>query len=439
MDILLVQPRLGFERTYPLGLGALSAALASRGHRAIGHHDALQPEARLLERAGSGRFAWIGISGLTANLARALELARQVRGCTDAPIVLGGPHVSIRPGDALDEPAVAAVVCGEGEAAALALCEALEAGRALDSVPGLVTRPAAGSIEPVRLEDLDAWPEPARGMFGDADLDRPGLGRDRRAAPLITSRGCVFGCAYCPTPALSGGTVRRRSPGRVAAEADRLRTDLGVDRLLIEDDQFLADREHALAVCEALARRNRPAAISCVNGLRPERLDRELCTALRAAGCDHVALGLESASPDTLASMGREPDLGRVRAGVEAARSAGLRVTGCFMLGLAGEGPADWLRSLRFAGELGLEIAHLNVYSPLPGASWTGEVAGPEIGAAQQAALRILRGAWYLGYHGRPDRALRILRSTGAGLSAAPEALSRLVSWVLLRTDQSPR
>jgi radical SAM superfamily enzyme YgiQ (UPF0313 family) len=64
----------------------------------------------------------------------------------------------------MGSPDVDFVVRGEGEPALPALCEALQAGRSLASVPGLVWRRPDGRIQlnpPALMEDLEDCPPPS--------------------------------------------------------------------------------------------------------------------------------------------------------------------------------------------------------------------------------------------------------------------------------------
>ena len=98
-------------------------------------------------------------------------------------------------------------------------------------------------------------------------------------------------------------------------------------------------------------------------------VDQGLCERMARAGCQAVAFGIESASPATLARVGK--DLGDgpavARRAVEGARAAGLITLGYFMLGLPWETPSDLLATARFARGLPLDHAFFHVATPYPG------------------------------------------------------------------------
>src|SRR5436190_2641604 len=92
----------------------------------------------------------------------AVDVARAVKRECEAPIVFGGPHVSAVPERAILEPAIDAVVEGEGEGAMLDLLECAERDRFGRRDVANVT--FKGAVSPLRnpvrplIQDLDALP-----------------------------------------------------------------------------------------------------------------------------------------------------------------------------------------------------------------------------------------------------------------------------------------
>jgi len=79
----------------------------------------------------------------------------------DTPVVWGGHHPSVTAEESLREVYVDIVVRGEGESTALALSEALKAGRSLDGIRGISFKTKNKIVHnPDRelIEDLDSLP-----------------------------------------------------------------------------------------------------------------------------------------------------------------------------------------------------------------------------------------------------------------------------------------
>src|SRR5205085_2792634 len=95
----------------------------------------------------------------------------------------------------------------------------------------------------------DTLPLPARDLV-DMHLYRR-ISRGR-AGNVITSRGCSYACAYCYSRHQWGVGQRRHGVERVLREVSILLDEYGFDRIRIEDDDFLEDRQWVVGFCESL-------------------------------------------------------------------------------------------------------------------------------------------------------------------------------------------
>jgi radical SAM superfamily enzyme YgiQ (UPF0313 family) len=129
------------------------------------------------------------------------------------------------------------------------------------------------------------------------------------------------------------------------------------------DDNFLADQSRTLQICELLG----PLNIEFRIFGRAQSLDPATCQALARAGCRHIGVGVESLSDTMLRRMGKGTRASHIRAGVRAARQAGIRVRGFFICGFPGE--SDWtiVQSLERLADLGLDEAVVYPCIPYPG------------------------------------------------------------------------
>lgn len=94
----------------------------------------------------------------------------------------------------------------------------------------------------------------------------------------------------------------------------------------------------------------------------PESLTLEVASAAVAAGANRISIGMQSAMPCVLASLGRRHDFGAVASAVNAARAAGIeRINLDLIYGSPGESLADWRASLDAA--IGLDPGHISAYA----------------------------------------------------------------------------
>ncbi len=413
MSILLAHLPVGFEESYPLALAAIAAPLIEAGYEVEGIDVGRVGLEGLARRLSKGDIALVGASVWSPARAEARKLAEVVRAADPEPtLVLGGPHATLVPGD-IDADVV---VLGEGEITFEAVVDAIAAGRSPHGVAGVHGGPAR------ERADLGALPELDRTIFAVSDYHRDHLPSGRRYTSDVTSRGCLYRCAYCSSPVLWGRGHTYRPAEQVVESWKRLQTDHGVSGILVEDDLFTQRRERVHALCEALIVSQLRVTWEVINGVRPETVDAELLDLMHQAGCTRIALSLESSSPDRLRMMGRSPSLEHSRSAAAAARAVGIGVTGYFMLGLPGETVADRRATFDFACSLPLDMAHFSVASAWPGTQWSAS----DLSEVPPSERSNYYSSWYL----HPVRAVRAARMLGIGPAQLPAMMGRLLAWM---------
>jgi len=100
--------------------------------------------------------------------------------------------------------------------------------------------------------------------------------------------------------------------------------------------------------------------------------DPELLRLMRAAGCEEVLIGLESPNEFDLQSLETRRDWKRQRQpgyaeAVQRIQSHGIRVNGCFILGLDGQTPEIFAQLPQNVDELQLYDVQITLSTPFPG------------------------------------------------------------------------
>lgn len=379
VDVLLVFPP---SRTHysvpPIGLGFLAAALRRSGF-SVGVLDCtrerLAPPAAvraILARAPR----LVGLQAFSYDVPAVRLLAEGVKAAVPAIVtVVGGAHPSGTPETAFaDLPHADWAFAGEAETGLVLLARRALRGEpvALDSIPGLLRREGGLTVanEPLFAEDLDALGIPAWDLIdprGYAAAPQGVFLKSPPVAPVSTSRGCPFPCAYCAGKTLTGARIRTRSIPLVLEEVALLHRDYGVREIHIVDDNFTADRERVAAFCLGLRMRCPGIAFTFPNGVRLDTLDAGVLRLMKEAGCYSLILGIESGSDRVLKLMRKGLTTDRIRHGVALVREAGIEVGGFFILGFPGETPEEMEETIRFSRSLGLTSAHFSNFIPLPG------------------------------------------------------------------------
>ena len=309
----------------------------------------------------------------------------------DTLTVVGGTHVSALPVETLESfPALDAAVAFEGERAFSELLEAFREGGPgtdLARIPGVCARhDGTVRIGPKRppIEDLDSVSFPAWHLL---DLDRYSgvyhmLDRARRAVPLTTGRGCSFHCSFCFR--VSGPTQRLRSIPNVMEELRHNINESGVREVVILNESFLADHEHALSFCDAVIREglHRRFRWSCQS--RVDQVSPQILKMIRLAGCRSISMGIESGDPAVLDRIRKRATLEQGIEAVRMAREAGLRTDTNFILGLPGDTRESISRTIDHALRVDADMAGFARLTPFPGT----DIAG--MARRGEGGLRIL-------------------------------------------------
>jgi len=351
----------------PLGLACLAAVLRTAGHPVIiidaevygltrGELVARLPPDVDLVGFTSTTLLWPSVRQTAAAVRRAMPRAT---------LIVGGPQVTAFPEDTLASSVFDAGVIGDGESAIVEIAARLSAHAPLTDVPGCVVRDGQGGVRvtgPARwVEDLDALPMPAIDLLPVARY-RSILSRDPFVT-MITSRGCPYRCAFC-SQIYTGPSLRTRSPANIIVEMERAVKEYGAREIILFDETFGVKRNEAMQLCTLI--RERGLDVRWSARTRIDVLDAELMTAMRAAGCYFLHLGIESGSQRVLDLMKKKITLDEARRVVRMARDLGFFVHGYFMLGYPGETRRETAATTRFSRQLGLDVASYTIAIPNP-------------------------------------------------------------------------
>jgi radical SAM superfamily enzyme YgiQ (UPF0313 family) len=102
-------------------------------------------------------------------------------------------------------------------------------------------------------------------------------------------------------------------------------------------------------------------------GIRVDRINPELLSDMRDAGCYRVPFGIESGSQKVLDRIQKGTSIEQAEKAVRMAQAAGLETECYFMIGLPGETEKDMEMSLNFAIRLNPDYMKFAVTIPLPG------------------------------------------------------------------------
>jgi radical SAM superfamily enzyme YgiQ (UPF0313 family) len=349
----------------PNGVACVASALAADGHdvrvldlcfardavtAAMDAARAIQPDVIGVSVRNIDNSDTIALRHYTPEAAAVLRTLRAA--APQAAIIAGGAAFGVAPESLFAELGVDYAVAGDGERASVQLLRALANAQPVDRVPGVVRRSVAGQgggisfTPPGEEADLDALPRANLARW----LDVPRYQRHGGTVPVQTKRGCVFKCVYCTYRNVEGWGYRLRDPELVADEIAELRLDAGVRHVDFVDSTFNSPPGHAIAVCEAIARRGLAVGLETTN-FTPAAVSDDLLVAMRRAGFTALGVTAESASDPVLHQLGKGFDTARLREAARRIDHAGLRSLWIFLAGGPGETPVTLEETLAFAAE----------------------------------------------------------------------------------------
>lgn len=260
----------------------------------------------------------------------------------NVPLVLGGIYASLCPDHARDTCGADRVVTGPGEKVILPL-----------------------------LAEFAGWSPTPRFDLQDLDLmPRPSLDLEHRIAhaPVLTSRGCPFQCAYCASHRLQPHMMQR-SPASVVDEMVFWYRKHAVRDFAFYDDALLVDAEHhAMPLLECILAAGIDVRLHTPNALHIRKITRPMAQLMFKAGFHTIRLGLETTAFEHRQTMDRKVTQAEFMRTVNHLKDAGFAAgqVGAYLLaGLPGQDVSGIETSIAVVKQAGITpvIAH---YTPIP-------------------------------------------------------------------------
>ena len=368
-----------FYNSMPLGLGYLAAVAQRQGHEAriIDAAVELLTMDRLVEQVAEFAPDIIGITGLTTSWISTVQTLEVMRKRFPRAVLLaGGPHLSAWKEEALRNLPVDAGIIGEGELPFADILMAVENGRSLENIEGLLLPAGGGEFamhgEKRYVEKLDDLPFPARHLF-KINLYKPIPAdyRDLPKIPMISSRGCPFGCIFCDKGVFSR-RYRSLSAERTVDEMQHCIKQHGARGIAFLDSTFGSDRRRAETICHEIIARKIKTDWTCT--LRADSVDEDQLRLFKQAGCWRARLGIETGDPEIMEVICKGESLEHIRKAAVAGDKAGLQLKAFFMVGHFKETPESIRRSIAFAKSLPLMEVTVQINTPMKntvqGESW---------------------------------------------------------------------
>ena len=298
-------------KTVHLGLGYLAAYARE-------HHDDLTFQVLDTRVATSKEtkkffdtsFDLIGMTVYSPVYYEVIALFNKIRKADKkVPVCFGGPYVTTIMEDIFKKTPADFAVYGEGEVTFSDLVFHLKGKNQLKDINGLMYQDPNGNIiinpPRIHISDLNTLPLPAYEIF---PMERYPLHR------MVTSRGCPYACSWCNS--------------------------------------------------SSIWNKSKKIQILWSVSLRADIMTQELAFKMKESGCYNVAIGVESASNEILARIGKSTTIEKITQGITMMKNAGIEVLAQYVIGSPNDTLDTVKESIEYAKTSGCD--YTNFYTVLP-------------------------------------------------------------------------
>jgi len=276
----------------PLGILYIASALRNLGEDVSYIDLSDEKDLKILDSAKASDI--IGISSTSPLFGRTKLVLDQLKKINrKATYIIGGPHATIDPSDALNAGFDMAVI-GEGEQTVAELISGLRSGQAYATKGIAYKKNGDLQLNPKTpfIEDLDTISFPWR---DELDYSK------YRALGILGTRGCPYNCAYCKPTAdkLFGKKVRKRSVENIVDELEQCFHVIENLKVTFKDDTFtFYSTEWFDHLHREIQKRKLKLKWKCNSAVRSLSYDK--LRSMKKSGCVQLCFGVESGSPKIL-------------------------------------------------------------------------------------------------------------------------------------------
>lgn len=320
------------------------------------------------------------ISVMSATAVRSYQIADAIRKqFPKMKVVLGGPHVTFCPEEAL---------------AHADLVVTYEAEEVIVEVIAKAITGEKGIIAGAQVADLNTVPAPDLSLIaGYKDWLR---GKTRwwkfwesffpRVIPISCSRGCPENCFFCVVTRMCGRKLRMRKPAEIVEEMiQRIKAGLN-PWFFFYDDNFGVNKKWTrdllrLIIAKIVGTKDQelgieedPHCLHCREFKFAAQIsvklarEEEIVKLMSRAGCDYVLPGMESIFARSLKSYQKRQDARDIQLCIRVFCQYGIRVHGMFIVNPYTDTLQTIRKTIAFVVRHGIASLQFSALTPLPGA-----------------------------------------------------------------------
>lgn len=312
----------------------------------------------------------VGLTSYTFTIYDTYQIARLVK--SENPnvfVIFGGINTSFYPEEMIRQPFIDAIAIGDGEKTFSDFVKNFGTPE-MYSIRGIWIKKNGDIIKnPTRqpISNLDDLPFPDRNLLIFQDIYQESYifsdyNFNYRKTELLSSRGCPYSCEYCQS---FGKKYRTRTPKNVVDEMEYLLSE-GYNFFQFWDETFNVQKERSKEIFREIIRRNLQKKIRYRVRIAGNLVDEEMIRLMKESGCQMIYVGIESASNETIRTVGRKIEVEKCIETVYLAKKYGIGVLGYFIIGFPGETEKDIQKTIKLILKLPLDFMETTILTPLP-------------------------------------------------------------------------
>ena len=308
----------------------------------------------------------IGVTCTTFSVKDAIKIIKYCRKHYSCFYIAGGPHVTMNPKVFMEKhkDLFDCIAVGESDQTILEIVNIIRTGGDFKEIRGIAYFEKGEVVITKRelIADLDRLPFPNYHVFDSVN-------GNIETYPIITERGCPYGCVFCLSSHIWKRRWRARTPENVIAEIKHAVLEYGFKTLSILDDNFTLPsacaKNRAKKICDLIIAENLELNIILPNGVRADSIDEELLQKLKLAGCSFMMVGVEDVAADTINKVGKGESQSVIKEAVQMIKKVGIKVECSMVIGLIDATFETTIQSVQFLEDLGIK-GHWVIAVPFP-------------------------------------------------------------------------
>ena len=182
---------------------------------------------------------------------------------------------------------------------------------------------------------------------------------------ILESKGCPYGCFYCPYPLGYGKRLTFRSSNEIADEIEYLHYSRGIRVFAFKGQTFAYDKKHSIKICDEIIQRKLDIEWFCES--RVDEVNRSLLNKMYTSGCRRIHFGVETGDAETIKFAKPGVTLETTQRAFKLTKEFGLATQAHVILGWPDDTRLTLKNTHDFLLRLNPDVLNLNFLTPYPG------------------------------------------------------------------------